>query len=492
VTVTTDEGGAPAGPPEPSPEPPGPAIDPRPAGPARRWLIVACGFLLVVEVVLGVRLVQARNENADLRQQLDDQVAALDASLTQLDDTRQRLAALQADTSGRTTDIEQTGRDATTRQVEIAELTSQLTRVSGQVRDLQTAVQQNHTIDQTKVQQLLLLNKCLDGIKQADLAATQGRTSDIVVALKGVSDVCQQTLQIMSPGDDANFPFDFADPSVIASVDGKTYYAYATNAGVGNVQIISSKDLKKWEFVGGTLTSLPRWAKAGNTWAPSVLRRDNVYYMYYAAQYAGTDKHCISVATASSPAGPFVDNAAAPMMCDFDKGGVIDPSAFVASDGTVYLLWKSEGEWHGGSARLWIRKLGDDFKSFDGDPSVLLGVDRPWEGITVEGPSMLEANGKFFLFYSGNRFDTADYAEGWAVCDAPIGPCTKPASNILLQKHDNIAGPGGAEIFVAPGGQPFIAFHAWTAPYIGYGNKRQLHVDKLNVVGGTPQVSEIS
>jgi hypothetical protein len=105
---------------------------------------------------------------------------------------------------------------------------------------------------------------------------------------------------------------------------------------------------------------------------------------------------------------------------------------------------------------------------------------------------MLESNGKFYLFYSGNRFDTADYAEGWAVCDAPIGPCTKPANNILLQKHDNIAGPGGAEVFVAPGGQPFIAFHAWTAPYIGYGNKRQLHIDRLNIVGGAPQVTEIS
>ena len=29
---------------------------------------------------------------------------------------------------------------------------------------------------------------------------------------------------------------------------------------------------------------------------------------------------------------------------------------------------------------------------------------------------MAEANGKFYLFYSGNRWDTEDYAEGWAVC----------------------------------------------------------------------------
>src|SRR5262249_55479655 len=137
-------------------------------------------------------------------------------------------------------------------------------------------------------------------------------------------------------------------------------------------------------------------------------------------------------------------------------------------------------------------KLGADFKSFDGDAHAIVGVDHAWEGRTVEAPSMAEAGGKFYVFYSGNRFDTGNYAEGWAVCDAPIGPCTKPANNILLQSHDAIAGPGGGEVFIAPGGQLFIAYHAWTAPYIGYLYKRQLHVDKLNIVGGAPQVTDFS
>jgi hypothetical protein len=462
---------------------------------SRLVLIVACGFLLVLEAAIGVAYWRARADNQALRDQLDQQVGGLDDQLNQLDATRQRLAALQADTGGRQHDIDTGAQLSTVRQVESVELTTQLNHLTDKVKDLQTSVQQNHNLDQTQVQNLLLLTQCLDGIKVADGAIAQGDTQGTIAALKGVTTVCEQTLQIIAPSDNADFPFDFADPSVIYGNDTK-YYAYATNAAAGNVQVLSSQDLKKWTLVGGTLDHLPGWAAIGNTWAPSVFQTNGTYYMYYAAGLASSPtKHCISVATSSHPDGGFVDTSAAPLMCDLDKGGVIDPAPFVSSDGSVYLLWKSEGETPqggGGSALLWSRKLGADFKSFDGDAHAILGVDRAWEGRTVEGPSMAEAGGKFYLFYSGNRFDTGNYAEGWAVCDAPIGPCVKPANNILLQSHDAIAGPGGGEVFVAPGGQLFIAYHAWTAPYIGYLYKRQLHVDKLNVVGGAPQVTDVS
>ena len=489
MTVTTDQADSPV-----PASPPAMATPSTPTGrrraPTRLVLALLCVFLLVVEGVVGGRLLQARSEQSDIERQAATEQVRLDGLLRDLDATRTRVAGLHVDAEQRQGEADSSGRIVAVRQVEIDELTGQLTRISSKARDLQTTIDSNQGIDKEQVRQLLLLTKCLDGIKLADVAAAQGRTADIVAALKGVSDVCQQTLEIISPGDTANFPFDFADPSVIYG-DGR-YYGYATNAAAGNVQVIASADLKHWEWVGGTLTSLPSWAVPGFTWAPSVLHRDKTYYMYYAARHAASKRQCISVARSAKPDGPFVDDSTGPLVCQLNLGGSIDASSFVAADGSAYLLWKSEGEVVGGSAQLWIRKLGDDYKSFDGDGVVLAGVDRGWEGRTVEGPSMAEANGVFYLFYSANRWDTADYAEGFAVCSKPTGPCTKPGNNVLLAKHDKIAGPGGGEVFMAPGGQLFISYHAWTSPNIGYPNKRQLHVDKLTFAGTTPQVASVS
>jgi hypothetical protein len=497
MTVTTDQTDEPAAPDDGArgTEPATPPLasdgtgDVRPR--ARLALMVACGFLLLAEIVLGGRFIGARAENNDLHQQLDAQLHDLDDGLRQLDATRARVDALQADEVDRQAGLDDSTRTAGVRQLEITELSGELVRVSGRAKDLQGAINNNTTIDKTQVDHLIVLNKCLAGIRVADVASAQGHTTDVVAALQGVVTVCQQALEIAAPGDNSNFPFDFADPSVIYGNNGK-YYAYATNAAAGNVQVISSTDLKKWDWVGGTLTSLPGWATTGDTWAPSVLHRDSGYYMYYTARQASSKRQCVSVATSDRPDGGFVDHSTGPLVCQLSAGGSIDPSAFVASDGTAYLLWKSEGEVVGGSSQLWVRKLGDDFTSFDGDGVALAGVTKPWEGRTVEGPSMTEAGGRFYLLYSGNKWNTADYAEGYAVCDKPMGPCTKPADNILLQKHDQIAGPGGGEVFMAPGGQLFISYHAWTAPNIDYPNRRQLHVGKLNFSGGVPQVVDVS
>ena len=53
---------------------------------------------------------------------------------------------------------------------------------------------------------------------------------------------------------------------------------------------------------------------------------------------------CISRATSANPAGPFVDDSSSAFVCPLAQGGAIDPSVFVAPDGTPWLLWKSDGD----------------------------------------------------------------------------------------------------------------------------------------------------
>ena len=72
------------------------------------------------------------------------------------------------------------------------------------------------------------------------------------------------------------FDRDFPDPFVLPTEDG--YYAYATNSGGRNIQVIYSPDLLTWERAGedgDALPKLPTWAQsnASLTWAPSVLQR---------------------------------------------------------------------------------------------------------------------------------------------------------------------------------------------------------------------------
>ena len=63
----------------------------------------------------------------------------------------------------------------------------------------------------------------------------------------------------------ANFP----DPAFI-KVNG-TYYAFATNNGVQNIQIATSPDFGTWTVTGSdALPTLPSWATTGNVWAPDV------------------------------------------------------------------------------------------------------------------------------------------------------------------------------------------------------------------------------
>ncbi len=58
-------------------------------------------------------------------------------------------------------------------------------------------------------------------------------------------------------------------------------------------------------------------------------------------------------ATGKTPAGPFTDTSAKPLVCQADEGGSIDPSPRVAADGTVYLYWQNDGNCCGLPVKLY-------------------------------------------------------------------------------------------------------------------------------------------
>ena len=201
---------------------------------------------------------------------------------------------------------------------------------------------------------------------------------------------------------------------------------------------------------------------------------------------------CISAATSTQPQGPFTDTSAAPVVCQPSLGGSIDPSAFVDANGTPYLQWKTNGT-NDQPARLWSEQLAPSGTAVIGSgPSELLTADLGWEGGVIEAPDLVLTSGRYLLFYSGNNWDTANYAVGVASCSGPLGPCTEPWTQPILSGDANEVGPGGESVFFDASGSAWIAFHAWLPTGVGYPHSRELYMRKLNLSGAEPVVEPSS
>jgi Glycosyl hydrolases family 43 len=253
---------------------------------------------------------------------------------------------------------------------------------------------------------------------------------------------------------------DFADPFVLVVDD--VHYAYSTSSGGMHVPVLTAGNVFRAGSRHEALPKLPSWAVQNATlvWAPSVLARGDRYVLYYTVG-APDGRHCISVATSDDPAGPFVDRSSGPFVCA-DPRGAIDPSPFVNGDGHVFLQWKNIDEGVIVSSELTADGLG-----LVGRPQRLIGADQVWEASVVEGPSMVAAGGRYYLFYSGNDWRTANYAVGYAVCETPLGPCAKPASGPWLASSDGAQGPGGPQVFRDRDGL-WMVVHAWVGGRVGY------------------------
>jgi len=160
------------------------------------------------------------------------------------------------------------------------------------------------------------------------------------------------------------FNGDFADPFVLRVPDALFLYAsdttatqYAPAAHIPEIELNQASAFQG-RYLGDALPQLPKWTVSGFQWAPSVWARpDGTYVMYYStpatiplgclakSPSAGcirtangpSSAMCISKATSTNPAGPFVDDSPSAFVCPVAQGGAIDPSIFIAKDGSPWL-----------------------------------------------------------------------------------------------------------------------------------------------------------
>ena len=327
-----------------------------------------------------------------------------------------------------------------------------------------------------KAEQLAALEGCAKATLDATAARNAGNTASATAILRNAQGQCD-TLRRTDTANSPVFPFDFADPAVLRV--GDTYYAYSTNAAIGNMQVITSTDLTHWTIVGDALPVLPPWAITGGTWAPSVVHLGQYYVAYYTVREAATWGQCISVAISTSPTGPFLDPSTAPIICQRENSGSIDPRVFVDGSGTPSLLWTSGRGVLPGA--IWSQQLTPDGLHTVGPVNMLVHADRALGERRHRGAGDgRDTRRRLRTLLLGQPLGWRQVRPGDGAVHDAGRPCHKLDAPVFTT-HDDIAGPGSADFFTTPTGELMMIYGAYQQPNVGYPSSRLLHVDRVDL-----------
>lgn len=300
---------------------------------------------------------------------------------------------------------------------------------------------------------------------------------------------------------------DFADPTVIKATDGY-FYVYGTNSAVFgkmvNIQVLKSKNLVDWTFVGDALPKKPKWADK-DFWAPHVLydAKLKTYFLYYSGESSVKEGKCLGVATSQSPIGPFVDKGE-PLLCG--TGFInIDPMAFDDPKTGKKLLY-----WGSGFEALKVQELSEDRLSFKAGTSPktlvnpIINNDPSNYQNLVEGSWVTYHDGYYYLYYSGDNCcgEKAHYAVMIARSKNAEGPfetlaeAEKKENSVILNKNEKWIAPGHNSVVTDDKGQEWIVYHAINSDTPNSG--RIVLIDKITykdgwpvINSGTPSVTKI-
>ncbi len=263
-------------------------------------------------------------------------------------------------------------------------------------------------------------------------------------------------------------PVSQGDPYIIQTKG--HYYIYAT--GVHGVETYRSDNLfHGWEYIGKTLIQ----PGMKEYWAPCIIERDGVYYMYYSSfpeEKEDVHNEAIKVATSLSPEGPFLYRKT--VIPAFS----IDPH--VVKSGNDYYIFYSLNDTEAERAGTYIAvdKLTDMFTT-EGKPVpvVVPTLDeeiflrdrfrkgQDWH--TVEGAFYFRKGDDHYVIYSGNCYQNEKYFLGYAYAHGHETDLRKlhfekqPDKNTyapLLCRNETEEGTGHNSI-IEENGNYYIVYH---------------------------------
>lgn len=314
--------------------------------------------------------------------------------------------------------------------------------------------------------------------RRALLTATGGAAA---VATLGPAPGASAAGGYQNPVEATNHP----DPGVLEA-DG-AFYLYSTAGEMGAMPVLTSPDLINWTEVGNGMPVIAPWSVSGRHWAPEVIKVGDRYLSYYTARRKDRDQQAISVSVSDSPAGPFTDDRTSPLIGQIDEGGSIDASPFRDADGTLWLLWKNDGNSDGLPSYIYLQQLDADGLTLVGERRRLFGMDQPYETYTIEGASVIIHQGLYYCLYSTGEYWNSSYGVCWATAPAVTGPWTKHGDGPILSANDVAAGPGhGMPIKVGP--HWWYVYHAWEPDAVGEDPGRLVWLSRLKFTGHGPVI----
>jgi beta-xylosidase len=316
------------------------------------------------------------------------------------------------------------------------------------------------------------------------------------------------------PGEMASRNF-FADPEILRY--NGLYYLFATSNTSSNhwlapeaplgIRCLSSPDLKHWTDRGQALDAknpdYVTWSE-DLFWSPQVIHNpaDGKFYLFYNSAGGGyirskrrdskrgnSPYQRICVARADEPQGPYkefraplFDKECMPGWIDGEKGiiGTIDACAFVdeqkGKPTRFYLYWSAIDDDRNQNT-LWGGELKPDFSGLKADPAPreLLGKHvQKWETkscgdrLIQEAPSLIHRADQYYMLYSANSYNTADYGMGLAMADSPLGPFRKYRKNPVVHTRGKVEYPLKKSVVLGPGGGSFFSTGESGAVHIVY------------------------
>ncbi|MCR5269706.1 MAG: glycoside hydrolase family 43 protein [Prevotella sp.] len=247
----------------------------------------------------------------------------------------------------------------------------------------------------------------------------------------------------------------YADPE--AAVLNNQYWIFPTFSAEYDDQLyfdaFSSRDLVKWKKHSRVLTSENvSWARRA-MWAPAILEKDGLYYLFFSAN----DVHegevgGIGVAVSKKPQGPYKDALGKPLIQNIVNGAQpIDQFVFRDDDGQYYM-------YYGGWGHCNMVKMAPDLLSLEPFADGTMYKEVTPENY-VEGPFMLKRGGKYYFMWSEGGWGGPHYSVAYAISDSPMGPF-KRIGKILQQDPAVATGAGHHSVVKGAGADEwYIVYH---------------------------------
>lgn len=241
-----------------------------------------------------------------------------------------------------------------------------------------------------------------------------------------------------------------------------------------HMDAFSSPDLVNWTKHPAVLSiDSISWAKYA-LWAPSVIRANDKYYIFFGANDIQNNDQIggIGVAVSDRPEGPFSDALGRPLVDSIINGAQpIDQFVYYDEDSGMYLMY------YGGWRHCNVVRLSDDLLSV-----IPFDDGEMYKEVTpqnyVEGPFMLKRNGKYYFMWSEGGWTGPNYCVAYAIADNPLGPFER-IGKILEQDPEKGTGAGHHSVIKGPGeDEYFIIYHRHPIGSRG-GSERVVCMDRL-------------